>query len=71
MLTHYDLIVRGIVRAQGGNREKAILAHSYEVVRGETWNSEHRILHVLATEADEFGHKDGFDVDLATRKICG
>lgn len=60
-----------------GNREKAIL-NSYPIIKkSETWSEEHRVVHVITGDGDnsmtfdDSGHRDSFDFDLVTGRICG
>jgi hypothetical protein len=63
--------VRGIIRRKGGYRERDILSHPHTVERGETWNESHKIVEILATEADPDGYRPGCAVDIVTRAIVG
>lgn len=67
----YESIVRAIVRAQGGFREKDILSRPYTIERTETWNDEHKVLNVISIILEADGRSDSFAVDIVTRKICG
>ena len=67
--TMYDNIVKNIVRKSGGYREKDIINNPYIIRKTETWNSSHKVLNII--EKNTHDHKNGFSVDLVTRKICG
>lgn len=66
----WDVCKEVIVR-QAGYREKEILRNGVFVARSETWNDEHKVVKILSLQADEDGHRDGFQVDIVTRRICG
>lgn len=63
--------VRGIIRRQGGYRERDIITHPHTVERGETWNEAHKVVEILATTPDPDGYRPGFAVDIVTRSIVG
>lgn len=65
----YDNIVKNIVKKNGGFRERDILKNPYIIRKAETWNNEHKVLNII--EKNTLDHKNGFSVDLVTRKICG
>lgn len=67
--TMYDNIVKNIVRKSGGYREKDIINNQYIIRKSETWNGSHKVLNII--EKNTLDHKNGFSVDLVTRKICG
>ena len=67
----YESTVKAIVRKYGGFREKHILSNPHIIERDETWNDQHKVLNVLATEAQENGYRNGFAVDIVTMSICG
>ena len=54
--------------ADAGAREREILETDFEVSMSETFNGEHRVWNFRA-EID--GETKGFQVDSATRIICG
>ncbi len=64
-------LISKIVAKDGGAREKGVLDAPHFCVVSETWNKEHRVIDVLKTEQDFYGHHDGFQVDLVTESICG
>ena len=68
-LKMYDSIVKNIVKKYGGYREKYIINNPYIIRKAETWNSSHKVLNII--EKNALDHKNGFSVDLVTRKICG
>lgn len=63
--------VRGIIRRQGGYRERDILNHPHTVERGETWNEAHKVVEILSTMPEPDGYRPGCAVDLVTRSIVG
>ena len=65
----YDNIIKNIVKKHGGFREKDIMKNPYIIRKAETWNSSHKVLNII--EKNTLDHKNGFSVDLVTRKICG
>lgn len=65
----YDNIVKNIVKKCGGFREKDIIKKPYIIIKTETWNNEHKVINII--EKNTLDHKNGFSVDLVTRKICG
>lgn len=67
----YKSRVAAIVRMHGGYREKEIWNKPHTMTFGETWNTAHRVINVLATKPDEDGYFPGFAVDLVTKSICG
>lgn len=68
-LKMYNNIVKNIVIKSGGYREKDIMKNPYIIIKTETWNNEHKVLNII--EKNALDHKNGFSVDLVTRKICG
>lgn len=60
----------GIIRRKGGYRERDILNHPHTIERG-TWTTEHKVVEILATEADPDGYRPGCAVDIVTRAIVG
>jgi hypothetical protein len=71
VLKMYANTVKNIVNKYGGYREKNVLNNDHEIVKGETWNNNHKVLYILETTPDKDGYKNGFAVDLVTRSICG
>lgn len=67
----YKSRVAAIVRREGGYREREIWNKPHRMTWGETWNEDHKVVEVLATEPDENGYFSGFAVDLVTQLICG
>ena len=63
--------VKNIVAVSGGYREKDILRNPHVIERGETWNADHKVVHVLEAMPDLDGYRAGFAVDLVTRSIVG
>jgi len=70
-MNNYESIVKSIASQQGGYREKEILKNSHTIEKSETWNNGHKVLEILETVADAVGYKNGFQVDIITRSICG
>ena len=64
-------IIRDVVKAQGGYRERAIIDAPHIVERAETWNTAHKVVNVTEVAADIDGYRAGFAVDLVTRSIVG
>ena len=62
--------VRGIIRRQGGYRERDILNHPHTIERG-TWTTEHKVVEILSTTPDPDGYRPGCAVDIVTRSIVG
>lgn len=67
----YESTVKAIVRKHGGFREKNILSNPHLIKKSETWNNEHKVLNVLSNNPDIDGYKNGFQIDLVTKSICG
>ena len=65
----YDNIIKNIVKRYGGYREKNIINNPYVIKKTETWNGSHKVLNII--ENNTLDHKNGFSVDLVTKKICG
>ena len=70
-MKQYENLIKSIVHTQGGYREKGIMKNPHTYERGETWNREHKVLNILKIEADVDGYKNGFQVDIVTKSICG
>lgn len=68
-LKMYDNIIKNIVKKYGGFREKDIMKNPYIIRKAETWNVSHKVLNII--ENNTLDHKNGFSVDLVTKKICG
>ena len=67
----YESTVKAIVHKHGGFREKNILSNPHLIEKSETWNNEHKVLNVLSNKPDIDGYKNGFQIDLITKSICG
>lgn len=67
----YKLRVSFIVSKQGGFRERKVLSEQHEIVRGATWNDEHKVVEILSCIPEADGYRSGFQVDLVTESICG
>lgn len=65
----YENIIKNIVKKSGGFREKDIMKNPYIIRKTETWNNDHKVLNII--EKNALDHKNGFSVDLVTKKICG
>lgn len=65
----HNNIVKNIVKKSGGYREKDIIKNPYIIRKTETWNGSHKVLNII--EKNTLDHKNGFSVDIVTRKICG
>lgn len=64
--------VRVIVEKHGGYRETGILAHPHTITRDPvTWNTDHKVVNIVATTPEADGYCPGFAVDLVTGTICG
>lgn len=71
-LHQLETAVRDIVSNRGGNREREILKRPHDYMPDpETWNRDHKVVHVLCRDGDESGHRPGFEIDLVTGIICG
>ena len=62
--------VAGIIRRKGGYRERDLLNQPHTIERG-TWTVDHKVVEILATEADPDGYRAGCAVDIVTRSIVG
>ena len=74
MKTFTELVegfVKRIVDEKGGFRERDIYYHPHLLARTDTWNDEHKVVHVISDYTDSDGHSDSFAVDIATGRICG
>jgi hypothetical protein len=63
--------IKNIVNKKGGYREKEIYNNGCFFEKGETWNSEHKVINVLNVYPDADGYRGGFAVDIVTGDICG
>lgn len=70
-MNQYESIIKSIIRTQGGCREKDVMSKPHTYEQGGTWNDEHKVIHIIEIETDADGHRDGFDIDIVTRSICG
>ena len=71
-LDQLDREVRDIVKRCGGHRERTILRMAHDTIADpDTWNADHKVVHVTARTAQEDGYCPGFAIDLVTRSICG
>lgn len=64
-------VCKEVIMRQAGYREKDIVWNGVLVTKSETWNDEHKVVNILSLQTDEDGHRDGFQVDIVTRRICG
>ena len=63
--------VAGIIRRQGGYRERIILLAPHEMTHGETWNAAHKVIYVTEATPAPDGYRAGCAVDIVTRSIVG
>ena len=70
-MKQYESLIKSIVRTQGGYREKDIMKNPHTYEQGETWNDQHKVIDVLAVEAEADGYRNGFQIDIVTKSICG
>lgn len=63
--------IRRFVKSFGGERERQILCESPLFLSAETWNNEHKVVRVISGESDFGGHRDSFEFDIVTNRICG
>lgn len=70
-MKQYESIIKLIVSTQGGYREKDVMSKPHTYEQGETWNDQHKIINVLETEAEADGYRNGFQIDIVTKSICG
>ena len=63
--------VAGIIRRQGGYRERDLLKHPHTMTHGETWNAAHKVVNVLEINPDPDGYRAECAVDIVTRSIVG
>ena len=68
-ISMYDNIIKNIVKKYGGFREKDIMKNPYIIMKAETWKNSNKVINII--EKNTLDHKNGFSVDLVTRKICG
>ena len=67
------MLMHKIVQIHGGYREKNIISRpgTYTTERSKTCNADHKVLNVTETEPQPDGYRNGFQVDLVTKSICG
>lgn len=70
-MNQYESIIKSIVRTHGGYREKDVISKPHTYEQGEIWNDQHKVINVLETEAQADGYRNGFQVDIVTKSICG
>lgn len=63
--------LKNAIRIHGGYREKSIMDQTPFLIMSETWNDDHHVIHVIADCNCDDGHRESFDFDLITNKICG
>jgi hypothetical protein len=63
--------VKDITVAKGSAREMTIFHAPHELIKGHTWNDDHKVVTIVTTHRDSDGHADSYDVDIVTRTICG
>lgn len=66
----YANTIKRIVNRDGGNREKEIISKHFTVEKA-TWNNEHKVLDIISIEEEEDGYRNGFQIDIVTKSICG
>ena len=66
----YENIIKRIVEKNGGYREKEIISKPFTVEKA-TWNNDHKVLNVVSVEAETDGYRNGFQIDIVTKSICG
>ena len=64
-------IVKDITVTNGGARERNIFHEPHELIKGRTWNDDHKVVTIVTTYRDSDNHADSYDVDIVTRTICG
>lgn len=64
-------VCKEVIMRQAGYREKEIVWNGAFAAKGEIWNDKHKVVKILSLQVDEDGHRDGFQVDIVTRRICG
>ena len=70
-MKQYENIIKVIVSQQGGYREKDVMKNPHTYEQGETWNDLHKVIDVIEIEEQEDGYRQGFQVDIVTKSICG
>ena len=70
-MNQYESIIKSIVSKDGGYREKDVMSKPHTYEQGGTWNDQHKVIDVLEIEAEADGYRNGFQVDIVTRSICG
>ena len=63
--------VAGIIRRQGGYRERDLLKRPHDMTHGETWNAAHKVVYVTEATPGPDGYRAGCAVDIVTRAIVG
>lgn len=71
LLSNAERVCKAVIAARGGEREKAIIRNGAFMAKGETWNAEHKVVNILSLEPEADGYWPGFQIDVATRSICG
>lgn len=71
LLSNEERVCKAVIAARGGEREKAIIRNGAFMAKGETWNAEHKVVNILSLEPEADGYWPGFQIDVATRSICG
>lgn len=67
----YERKIAEITAKKGGYREKWILKNPHAIEKSETWNDEHKVIHIIELNIDPYGHSDSYSIDLVTESICG
>ena len=67
----YFAKAKEIIERKGAYREKVILKNCHFEKREDTWTNEHKVIEIIANEADEDGHVESCEVDIVTGRITG
>lgn len=70
-MNQYESIIKSIVSQKGGYREKDVMSKPHTYEQGGTWNDQRKVIDVLEVEEQADGYRNGFQVDIVTRSICG
>lgn len=70
-MKQYENIIKAIVSQQGGYREKDVMKNHHTYEKGGTWNEQHKVIDIIEIEEQEDGYRQGFQVDIVTKSICG
>lgn len=70
-MTKYEAACKSIIRDKGLYREKSIIQSGAIMVKGKTWNDNHKVINIISSKADNDGYFPGFQIDIAIQTICG